>query len=135
MERFFEFFPYERVYPDIHFTSGSTIQQAWEEICLLRHSQQQAPGTAVNTMCADTAPLIDQARSYFLTAADAEWRSGALVYYYSLLNLAKALLGIKGQLTLQNLKQNPIQHGLSMKPQPSSDILDLSIAHIFGDFL
>ncbi len=30
MERFFEFLPYGRHYPDIHFTSGSTIQQAWE---------------------------------------------------------------------------------------------------------
>ena len=125
MERFFEFFPYDGVYPEIYFTSGSTVHQAWEEICLLRHSQQHALGTPVNTMCADTAPLIDQARSYFLTAVGAEWRAGALVYYYSLLNLAKALLGIKGQLTFQNLKGNLIQHGLNMKPQPSSDILDL----------
>ncbi len=126
MERFFEFFPYERPYPDVYFTSGRVMQQAWEEIVLLRHSQSNGSGSSGTTMRADTSPLIDQARSHFLMAVNAEWRAGALAYYYSLLNLAKAFLGIEGKLTLQNLKDIPIQHGLDLKAQPSSDILDLA---------
>ncbi len=124
MERFFEFFPYGRVYPDIFHTSGSVVHQAWEEICLVRHRRPSPSGAPANAALSYTAPLVDQARSYFLTAVGSEWRSAGVVYYYSFLNLAKALLGIKGVLTLDHLRNTPLNHGLSAVSQSSPDLMD-----------
>lgn len=124
MARFFEFIPYGSEIPDIYHISGSVVRQAWEELCLLRHTHSNIS----NSVYPETAPLVDQAKSYFGTAIEAEWRAASLVYYYSFLNLAKALLGIRGALTHDDLRKRALHHGLSTEPQSAPDLLDLTFS-------
>ncbi len=73
------------------------------------------------------SPWIDQAKIYFLDSTHINWRSAGLLYYYSFLNLAKALLVASRKFTYKSLDTISIYHGLHSKLQDISSIIDYEI--------
>ncbi|MFO1436217.1 MAG: YaaC family protein [Gammaproteobacteria bacterium] len=105
-------------------TTAPLAQQVWRELVLLRHT-----GATHNIKTPDEiAPWIDQAKTYFLDAIKSDWRSAGLLYYYSFLNISKALLVAKGILDYQTLHTTAIYHGLSASSQAITDLTTFEIS-------
>lgn len=120
---FIDFIPYGSKSPiDIHTTSRPEVQ-LWEELKLLRFvtGPQAIYGKHV------TEPWIDQAKIYFKDACKCSWNSSGLMYYYSYLNLAKALMVTKRSVSGEILKSTNIYHGLVAQPQSPRQITDFEI--------
>lgn len=105
MKRIEDFTPaspfYDIIYSDLEFSK--IVASELELTCLIDNSFQ------------DAKPLIEQGLIYFEDANNAHWRSGGLLYYYSFLNIAKALLvGTKDKDVI--LSEKDTVHGLSSVP-------------------
>ena len=98
-------------------TSQDIVQQAWAELTILRHVRR--PKTI--------SPLIDQARAYFEDARPADWRTAGLLYYYSFLNLAKAVLVARRVISFKKLVQVQAYHGLAAPPQSQISLPDYRV--------
>ena len=72
-------------------------------------------------------PFLAQARAYYADAMTSDWRSAGLLYYYSFLNLAKALLLFRHKFNVQTLHDTALHHGLSAGPQSPNEIIDFGI--------
>ncbi|RIV34787.1 hypothetical protein D2V08_05250 [Flagellimonas lutimaris] len=59
-----------------------------------------------------------------MDAHNSNWRSSGLLYYYSFLNLAKALTVTSRFLRRNYLSTNSVFHGLSAQPQNINRIID-----------
>ncbi|MGB8982251.1 MAG: YaaC family protein, partial [Anaerolineales bacterium] len=121
---FIIFFPYSqrRKAPLQVTTSNTFVEQAWQEFTMLRYVK------ARHISCRKlTAPWIDQAQTYYLDSIRSNWRSAGLLYYYSFLNLAKALLVGKRKFTYKSLDSTAIHHGLSAALQDISSLANYQI--------
>lgn len=87
---------------------------------MLRHLKGQRYISAPKAI----APWIDQAKAYFLDASKSDWRSAGLLYYYSFLNLAKALLVARRQFSYKTLNTTSVYHGLHADLQTISFLVD-----------
>lgn len=118
-----KFIPYGKKYPEDVETTTTTEQQLWAEFSVLRHIKGKSAiyGKLV------TAPWIDQAKTYFLDACGSNWNSAGLLYYYSFLNLAKALIVKNRSIPGGVLKSTSIYHGLTASMQQVKDITEFEI--------
>jgi hypothetical protein len=97
-------------------STQGVVQQSWQEFEIL-----QFRGTG------DFMPFIEQAKYYFNDAVKSHWRTGALLYYYSLMNLAKAYLIIRSRRTYAELISQKVLHALSAKTDRPSNLVDFEI--------
>ncbi|MCJ7546148.1 MAG: YaaC family protein [Deltaproteobacteria bacterium] len=104
-------------------TSNALVRQLWQEFIMLRHLSKPKNIKARKAI----APWIDQAKTYFLDASSADWRSSGLLYYYSFLNLAKAFIVAKRLLTYNLLDTTAIYHGLHAELQSISELTEFEI--------
>lgn len=119
---FIKYSPYGKRKPHDLVTTTDRELQLWQELTMLRHCTTNGIyGKAV------TAPYIDQAKIYYHDARASNWKSAGLLYYYSFLNLAKAIIVSKRGLSGAYMKSTSIYHGLSSEPQNISEIVDFSI--------
>lgn len=99
----------------------TTSQQIYSQLLLELEILQFQPNGL------DPAPYIEQGKFYFSDAWSLNWRSGGLLFYYSFLNLAKALLINKGVFNGTTIKGTHVDHGLSCRKQQVNNFLDLEI--------
>jgi hypothetical protein len=120
---FIKHIPYGDRKPSDLWTTCQSEVQLWQELTMLRHV------TGANEIYAreTTASYIDQAKVYFLDAANSNWRSAGLLYYYSFLNLAKAYLVTNRAISGRTLKSSSIYHGLTAAPQNPTNITNFDI--------
>lgn len=104
--------------PSVVRTSNIVINQIWQELVILRYIKNK------NNARVATGSWIDQAMTYYLDATKINWRSSGLLYYYSFLNLAKALLVSKRVFTFKSLNTKAIHHGLRSQLQDVSNLSD-----------
>lgn len=104
-------------------TSNALVNQLWQEFIMLRHINQPRN---IRSRKAIT-PWIDQSKTYFLDASQADWRSSGLLYYYSFLNLAKAFIVAKRLLTYKLLNTTAIYHGLRADLQSINELTEFEI--------
>ena len=116
---FIVFLPSSRAAPPVLMTSNNIALQVWQELIVRRHL-----GASTVNIIKDVAPWIDQARTYFLDAAKSDWRSGGLLYYYSFLNAAKALLAERGIVPAASLRTTSIYHGLAANAQSIANLTE-----------
>jgi hypothetical protein len=104
-------------------STNEPVDQAWQQLVLLRHV------SASDRVFKNEAhkALVDQAKIYFLDARKSNWRSGGLLYYYSYLNLAKAVLFSKGIYGESIVRSASLLHGLSTKPQSTNEIPEFEL--------
>jgi hypothetical protein len=107
--------------PNVVTTSNRLDDQVWRELVILRYIKSRIAAKK------SIAPWIDQANVYYRDASKSDWRSGGLLYYYSFLNLAKALLVAKRKFTYKSLNITQIHHGLSSDLQQINNICDYKI--------
>ena len=108
--------------PTVITTTNQLVPQIWQELVMIRHLKQK--GIAAPKA---TGPWVDQAKTYFIDATNSDWKSAGLLYYYSFLNLAKALLVSKRQFSYRALSENPIFHGLQADLQENLSLPDYKI--------
>ncbi|KAB5490791.1 MULTISPECIES: YaaC family protein [Flagellimonas] len=115
--------PTQKEIYNISTTNNDVYLQLWQELQMLRYLRGgKAPyGKKV------TAPYIDQAKTYFNDAVKSNWKSSGLIYYYSFLNLAKALIVSKRYLSGTYLASTNVYHGLSAQTQSINNLLDFEI--------
>jgi hypothetical protein len=101
-------------------TTNRLVDQLWQELVLLRYLKGKEKVNASKSI----SPWIDQAKTYFLDASRSDWRSAGLLYYYSFLNLAKALLVVKKSFTYKSLNTISIYHGLRADLQNVANLTD-----------
>lgn len=120
---FIKHIPYGTKQPLDVWTTCQREIQIWQELTMLRHI------TGPNAIYAreTTSSYIDQAKVYFLDAANSNWRSAGLLYYYSFLNLAKAHLVTNRAVSGRTLKSTSIYHGLTASPQSPTNIINFKI--------
>jgi len=106
--------------PNIISTTTTFHDQLWQELVLLRYLKGKEKVNASGSI----SPWIDQAKTYFLDASRSDWRSAGLLYYYSFLNLAKALLVVKKSFTYKSLNTISIYHGLRADLQDVTYLTD-----------
>jgi hypothetical protein len=70
---------------------------------------------------------IDQAKQYYQSAVKSPWQTSGLLYYYSFLNLAKALLVSHNKISITEMQSISIHHGLSLNNQNPKRIDDFVI--------
>ena len=117
------YFPYnENKIPQQLTTTNTFIEQAWQELTMLRYLKVKHISSPKLI-----APWIDQAETYYLDSIHSNWRSAGLLYYYSFLNLAKALLVAKRRFKYKALDTSVIHHGLSASLQDISSLKDYEI--------
>lgn len=120
---FINYTPYGDKNPTDVWTSTNKEIQIWQELTMLRYIDDPNSIYAKET----TASYIDQAKIYFLDAANSNWRSAGLLYYYSFLNLAKAYL-LTNQIVEENtIRSTNIYHGLTSAPQNPDNIINFEI--------
>ncbi|MGA7194681.1 MAG: YaaC family protein, partial [Anaerolineales bacterium] len=85
--------------PRLVTTTNKITEQIWQELVMLRYLKAHQSLASPKL----TAPWIDQAMTYYLDASHSNWRSAGLLYYYSFLNLAKALLAGKKRFSYRSL--------------------------------
>jgi YaaC-like Protein len=117
---FIVYFPYNKNAPITLNTTNQLIPQLWQELVMLRHLKGQKHISAPKAI----SPWIDQGKTYFLDASKSDWRSAGLLYYYSFLNLAKALLVAKKHFSYKVLNTTSIYHGLQADLQTISFLID-----------
>lgn len=117
---FIVYTPLGKKNPRVARTSNRLVDQLWQELVMLRHLKGKEKVNAGKSI----SPWIDQAKTYFLDASHADWRSAGLLYYYSFLNLAKALLVMKRKFTYKSLNTVSIYHGLRADLQDISNLPD-----------
>jgi len=88
-------------------------------LCLCRNFTN----TVVSSFCQDSKTCT----SGYLDSVHSNWRSAGLLYYYSFLNLAKALLVAKRRFSYKSLDTSVIHHGLSASLQDISSLKDYEI--------
>ena len=98
-------------------TSQSVHLQLWHELEILRFKGNGK----------EAEPYITQGRIYFLDAWSANWRSAGLLYYYSFLNLAKAMLLNRKIFSLEQMQNNKLHHGLGASPSEPNSFIDFKI--------
>jgi hypothetical protein len=106
--------------PRIIITTNKLMDQLWQEMVMLRYLKGKEKVYASKSI----SPWIDQAKTYFLDASRSDWRSAGLLYYYSFLNLAKALLVVKKLFTFKSLNTISIYHGLRTDLQDITNLTD-----------
>ena len=104
-------------------STNEPVDQTWQQLVLLRHVSASDPVFKNEAHKA----LVDQAKVYFLDARKSNWRSGGLLYYYSYLNLAKAVLFAKGIYGETMVRSESLMHGLSTKPQSINEIPEFEL--------
>ncbi len=109
--------------PRIIRTTNNLADQLWQELVMLRYLGGKEKVNAGRSI----SPWIDQAKTYFLDASRSDWRSAGLLYYYSFLNLAKALLVNKKKFTYKSLNTISIYHGLRAELQNVSNLPDFRL--------
>ncbi|MFW9882239.1 MAG: YaaC family protein [Candidatus Thorarchaeota archaeon] len=114
--------PFGRREPIILNTTNDVVSQIWNELALIRHTKSNYIKGKKSI-----PPWIDQAKIYFTDAISSNWRSSGLLFYYSYLNLAKALLVGKGLFSYKQLNTNSIYHGLSAELQDIKSLTDYII--------
>ncbi|MBT3713463.1 MAG: hypothetical protein HN736_19235 [Anaerolineae bacterium] len=62
--------------PTILSTTNQLVPQIWQELVMVRYLKQKGISAPKAT-----APWIDQAKTYFIDATNADWRSAGLLYY------------------------------------------------------
>jgi len=117
---FIVYFPYNQNAPTTLSTTNQLIPQLWQELVMLRYLKGQKHLAAPKAI----TPWVDQAKTYFLDASKSDWHSAGLLYYYSFLNLAKALLVSKRQFSYKALNTTSIYHGLQADLQNISLLVD-----------
>jgi len=120
---YIKYAPYNDNVPYDTSTTSSKEIQLWQELTMLRHLSGANAIYAKGTI----APWIDQAKTYYLDACNASWKSAGLLYYYSFLNLAKAHLVTNRVISGRKLKSTSIYHGLTAQPQAPSSIINFQI--------
>ena len=108
--------------PTLLNTSNTFVDQVWQELVMLRYLKLKHL-TSLKLI----GPWIDQAQSYYLDSIHSNWRSSGLLYYYSFLNLSKALLVGKRKLSFKVLDTTAIHHGLQANLQDVRNIADYKI--------
>lgn len=118
------YFPYneKRKPPHQLTTTSSFVEQAWQELTMLRYLKAKHISSPKLI-----AAWIEQAQTYYLDSIHSNWRSAGLLYYYSFLNLAKALLVAKRRFSYKSLDTSLIHHGLSAGLQDVSCLKDYEI--------
>ena len=109
-------------YNFLHTTAFPHIQ-LWQELSSIKF-QNNSLASIDNK---EIDPWINQAKIYYHDAFKSNWKSGGLLYYYSFLNLSKAILGYKGKINISELKSESVYHGLSSNPQNPERIIDFEI--------
>ena len=116
------YIPYGQKRPTDINTSTDKEIQIWQEFEMLRHLGVSGMKSKQNS-----APFVDQAKTYYLDARNSNWKSAGLLYYYSFLNLAKSFLAIKNSISAELLYSTNFYHGLSAPKQDPNSILDFKI--------
>lgn len=120
---YIKYLPIGNRQPQDLFTTNAPEKQLWQELVMIRHLKNPRGISAKRA----TSSWFDQAKTYFLDACNADWRSAGLLYYYSFLNLAKAYLAAKRVIPAKILKSSSIYHGLSAVPQTPNQIIDFEV--------
>ncbi len=102
-------------------TSNELHTQIWREFRSLKYLK-----TKLNAK-QSIDYWLGQAKIYYCDGIKSNWRSACLLYYYSFLNIAKALLVGKKTFTFKELNSTSIYHGFQTKPQDINDIIDYEI--------
>jgi hypothetical protein len=98
--------------------SSDVVDEIWSAICYFAEvpdagkdllSSRGVPKDQVDDAFISLQSLLRQARAFYSSAREASWRSSPLIYYYSFLNLVKALICLKWPDRIRNR----ISHGLS----------------------
>lgn len=118
-----KFFPIGDKNARIYKTTHDVVNQVWQELVMLRHLGKNSSLAAPKSI----ASWIDQGKTYYLDAVKCNWRTSGLLYYYSFLNLAKALLVGKRRFTYKLMNSTSSHHGLSAELQDIKNILDYKI--------
>ncbi len=121
---FIEFLPLGQRAPQTLQTSSDVLEQLWQQLVMTRFLGAQ---TGYANTVEKSATFIDQAKIYFLDALKSNWRSAGLLYYYSFLNLTKAVLVHKSKSSYEELTTASTLHGIHSAPQTIQSILDFKI--------
>lgn len=118
--------PLGRRSPQTLETAGQLVPQLLHELVSLRYIRNRRIVAAPTK----TSTWIDQANTFFQDAHRSDWRSSGLLYYYSFLNYAKALLVAKRCFTYKLLSTTSIYHGLKADPQSIDSLTDFEV-HVY----